>query len=176
MDAHNLFGYSTLAASAASGATTITIADTAAFPDPASVGAYNAVIWTFNQKPLSSNAEVVRVTAKAGAVYTITRAQEGSTAKAFASGDEIANAVTPKLFTDIETPLAATISVANAASAEIAAHEADTVDAHDASAISVADAGNVFTATEVEAALQEVKLEADALPPYELIIILGGVG
>jgi hypothetical protein len=40
------------------------------------------------------------------------------------------------------------------------AHIADTSDAHDASAISIADAGGHYTATDVEAALQEVAVEA----------------
>lgn len=45
---------------------------------------------------------------------------------------------------------------------DYAAHVADTEGAHAASAISIADAGNKFTATEVEAALAEVKTLADA--------------
>jgi len=148
MDAHNLFGYTTLGASASSAVTTITLASSAAFPDPASVGAYNAVIWPVNTKPVLGNAEVVRVTAKSGLTYTITRAQEGSTAFAFAAGDEIANAVTPKVLTDIETA--------------IADHIADSADAHDASAISIADAANDFTATDVEGALAELQSDAEA--------------
>lgn len=41
-------------------------------------------------------------------------------------------------------------------SSDISAHLSDTSDAHDASAISIADAGSRITATEVEAALQEL--------------------
>jgi hypothetical protein len=45
--------------------------------------------------------------------------------------------------------------------AAITAHIADTSDAHDASAISIVDAGGLFSATDVEAALAEVKTIAD---------------
>jgi len=41
-------------------------------------------------------------------------------------------------------------------------HISDTTDAHDASAISVADVATIYTATDVEAALAEVKVIADA--------------
>lgn len=44
-----------------------------------------------------------------------------------------------------------------ATQAELDAHTGDTSDAHDASAISVADSGGLFTATDVEAALAELK-------------------
>ena len=44
----------------------------------------------------------------------------------------------------------------------ISDHLADTVDAHDASAVSLLDTAAIFTATEVETALNEVKVIADA--------------
>jgi hypothetical protein len=46
--------------------------------------------------------------------------------------------------------------------ATVNAHIADTSDAHDASAISIADVATQYTATDVEAALAEVKVIADA--------------
>ena len=116
MDQHPLFAYSTLAASASSAATTITLVSAAQFPDPASGGAYNAVLWPLNVKPTILNAEVVRVTAKSSNTLTITRAQEGSTAFAFAAGDEVAVAITPKVVTDIEAALAQSATVSISAS------------------------------------------------------------
>jgi hypothetical protein len=51
---------------------------------------------------------------------------------------------------------------------DLAAHLADTSDAHDASAISIADAGSLFTATDVEAALQEIGAAASPYFPPAL--------
>lgn len=78
MDAHKNFSYSTVATAPtlpASG-TTLTVATAAAFDDPATVGAYNVTVWPTGAQPLSSTAEIVRVTAKSGAVLTFTRVQE----------------------------------------------------------------------------------------------------
>ena len=51
MDNHPLLAYGTLAASATSGATTITLVSASLFPDPSGVGAYNIAIWPLNIKP-----------------------------------------------------------------------------------------------------------------------------
>jgi len=48
------------------------------------------------------NAEIVRVTAKSGDVFTITRAQEGTAARSIAVGDLIGATITSKVITDIE--------------------------------------------------------------------------
>lgn len=55
-----------------------------------------------------------------------------------------------------DTDIPATIARDSEVTSAVAAHVDDTTDAHDASAISVADAGGYLTATEVEAALQEL--------------------
>ena len=60
--------------------------------------------------PTPSNAEIVRVTAVAGDTLTITRAQEGTSARTVIIGDQIAATVTVKTFTDIETAFAGTAS------------------------------------------------------------------
>jgi hypothetical protein len=46
--------------------------------------------------------------------------------------------------------------------AYVDAHITDATDAHDASAISISDAGGLYTATDVEAALAEVRTVANA--------------
>jgi len=48
------------------------------------------------------NAEIVRVTAVSGDVFTITRAQEGTAARSIAVGDLIGATITAKTITDIE--------------------------------------------------------------------------
>lgn len=63
---------------------------------------FNLTVWAANEIPTPANAEIVRVTARAGDQLTITRAQEGSTARGMISGDQIAMAATVKTFTDIE--------------------------------------------------------------------------
>jgi hypothetical protein len=59
-------------------------------------------------------------------------------------------------FVDMTGPTTEHVTITNLTTVILADHIADTTDAHDASAISVADAGTVLTATEVEAALQEI--------------------
>lgn len=63
---------------------------------------YNCLVWPANTLPTRANAEIVRVTARTTDTLTITRAQEGTTARSIVVGDQIAIAVTAKTFTDIE--------------------------------------------------------------------------
>jgi hypothetical protein len=62
----------------------------------------NAVIWPAGSVPTKANAEIVRITARSTDTLTITRAQEGSTARTVVVGDQIAIAITAKTLTDIE--------------------------------------------------------------------------
>lgn len=64
---------------------------------------FNAIVWPQNTFPTLDNAEEVRVTAKTSDTFTITRAQEGTTAKNIQSGWQISNNISPKIFTDLET-------------------------------------------------------------------------
>lgn len=63
---------------------------------------FNCTVYPGGVTPTAANAEIVRVTNITGDVFTITRAQEGTTAKAIASGWQIANTVSVKVITDIE--------------------------------------------------------------------------
>lgn len=64
---------------------------------------FNATIWPTGTTPTSGNAEIVRVTSKSTDTFTITRAQENSTARTVIVGDNIAATVTAKMITDIES-------------------------------------------------------------------------
>lgn len=101
-DAHKNFAYSTIvtAPSPATTGTSTTVASGggALFP----TAPFNAVVWPAGAQPLASNAEVVRVTAIAGDVLTITRAQESSTARTIIVGDQIAAAITAKVISDAD--------------------------------------------------------------------------
>jgi hypothetical protein len=119
-DGHFNLGYATIgvAPSPASSGTTIGISNSLAarFPDPATVGKYNGVVWPANQLPLPTNAEFIRFAAKgasdsAGAgytQYTIERLVEqdaaGSmTARTIQVGDQVHAGPTKKWFIDIES-------------------------------------------------------------------------
>lgn len=102
-DAHLNFAYGTVATApspATSGTSLVlTSGHGARFPTPP----FNAVVWVAGANALASNAEVVRVTAKSTDTLTITRAQEGSSARTIVTGDQIAAAITTKTLTDVET-------------------------------------------------------------------------
>lgn len=103
-DNHANFAYSTVATppSPALSGLSLTVADASSFPS----APFNAVVWPAGAQPLASNAEIVRVSAIVGTTFTIARMQEGSTGRAISAGDQIANAITSKVITDIEGALA----------------------------------------------------------------------
>lgn len=101
-DAHDNFGYA-LVATAPSPATSGTSLVVSAgfgvdFPTPP----FNTVIWPSGANPTNANAEIVRVTNISTDTFTIIRTQEGSNARTVVVGDQIANTMTVKTFTDIE--------------------------------------------------------------------------
>lgn len=102
-DSHKNFAYSTVATapSPATSGTSLVVAAAggAKFPTPP----FNASIWPIGVQPTSANAEIVRVTGISTDTLTITRAQEGSSARTVVIGDQIAATVTSKTFTDVET-------------------------------------------------------------------------
>lgn len=102
-DLHVNFGYTTVltAPSPAISGTSLVLASGGGALMPAVP--FNAVVWATGVQPLVANAEVVRVTAIATDTLTIVRAQEGSTARTIVVGDQFANSVTKKSFTDLES-------------------------------------------------------------------------
>lgn len=108
-DSTKNFVYSTVltAPSPASSGTTLSVqvADGANFPDPASVNDYNLVVFPAGTQPTSTNAEIVRVTAKSSNQLTITREQEGTSARNILVGDQVILAPTAKTIDDITTAL-----------------------------------------------------------------------
>ena len=83
------------APSPASSGTSLTVASGqgSRFPTPPFV----ATIWPTASQPASSNAEIVLVTAVSGDTFTITRAQQGSTARSILVGDQVSAADLPML-------------------------------------------------------------------------------
>ncbi len=102
-DNHKNLAYSTVATApspATSGTTLVLQAgDGAIFP----AAPFNVTIWPTGVAPLVSNAEIARVTGKSTDTLTITRAQEGTSARTVIVGDQIAATITVKTITDIES-------------------------------------------------------------------------
>lgn len=63
---------------------------------------FNATIWPPGVAPTASNAEIVRVTAKVSDTFTVTRAQEDSTARTHGASYQIAATITARTLTDVE--------------------------------------------------------------------------
>ncbi len=101
MDAHKNFALSALASPPAdTTGTSLTVATGHGTRFPAVP--FNATIWPAGVAPTVSNAEIVRVTAKATDVFTVTRAQEGSSARTHSANDQIAATITARTLTDVE--------------------------------------------------------------------------
>ena len=84
--------------------------DGSLFPDPSSSGEYNVVIYPNGEQPTSSNAEIVRVTARTSDTMTITRQQESTTARAIAEGDIVMLAITAKMVSDLSTAITGVVT------------------------------------------------------------------
>ena len=101
-DAHKNFSYSVIATApspAASGTSLVVMAGTGAlFPTPP----FNAVISPFGAQPSAANSEIVRVTAISTDTFTITRQQEGTSARSILVGDLINAGITALSMTDAE--------------------------------------------------------------------------
>jgi hypothetical protein len=63
---------------------------------------FNATVWPTGVQPLSTNAEIVRVTAISTDTLTITRAQESTTARTIVVGDQFSASITNKTLNDLE--------------------------------------------------------------------------
>jgi len=87
--------------------TSLIVTDATVFP----AAPFQITIWPVNVNPTKTNAEVARVTAIVSNTLTITRAQETTTARAIVVGDQVANTISTKPFTDLEALAAATSTI-----------------------------------------------------------------
>lgn len=103
MDQLRNFAYSNVAtppSPATSGTSlVVTAGQGALFP----TAPFDATIWPSGVQPLSTNAEIVRVTAVSTDTFTITRAQYGTTAQSITAGYQIAQTIDANLLTEIAT-------------------------------------------------------------------------
>ena len=109
MDAHANAAYSLVATApspAASGATlVVTAGEGARFP----AAPFNVTIWATGAQPVwvaggatGGNFEIARCTSRTVDTLTLTRAQEGTSARTIVVGDQIAATITAKTLTDVE--------------------------------------------------------------------------
>lgn len=66
---------------------------------------FNAVVWPTGTQPISTNAEIVRVTNIADDTLTVTRTQEGSSNRDIIVGDQIAAGITDKTIVEAYPPI-----------------------------------------------------------------------
>jgi hypothetical protein len=101
-DAHANFAISTVATAPSPATTGTSLVVTGGQGSRFPAVPFNAVVCP-NALPTPANAEVVRVTARSADTLTITRTQEGSSARPIVAGDMIFAAITAKTLTDLET-------------------------------------------------------------------------
>lgn len=99
MDAVANFAYSTVsvAPSPATTGTSLKVVSGTVFP----AVPVNAIIWPAGEIPLSTTAEIVRVTANAAGTFTIVRKEEGTTARTVLVGDQIMCALTKHWYEEL---------------------------------------------------------------------------
>jgi hypothetical protein len=107
---------STLASGITSSATSVTLTSGTGIKFPQS-GSFRAVIWTsaYSSSANDSTAEYVTATWTSGDTFTIVRAAESSTAKAWSAGSYFANVVTAGKFTEIHSAVDAKAGLASPA-------------------------------------------------------------
>ena len=101
-DQHKNFAISAVATapSPASSGTSlvVTAGQGSRFPKPP----FNATVWPSGATPDPTNAEIVRVTVISTDTLTITRTQEGTSARSIVVGDQIAATITAETLVDVE--------------------------------------------------------------------------
>jgi len=147
-DPHANFGYSTIATAPAPALTglslTVAAGQGALFP----AAPFNCTVWPSGVAPISSNAEIIRVTVVAGDTFTIVRAQEGSAAVAIAAGYQISNSISVKVITDLENAITALPTFAvQSISAGAAAATGPMVVFSNSNSITFGVVGNTVTAS-----------------------------
>ena len=105
-------GHSTLASSLSSSATSITVASGHGARFPSLTGSEYFYATLIDS---SNNLEIVKVTARSSDVLTVTRAQESTTARAYAIGDRIELRVTAQGLVDLGTLATDEVATANIA-------------------------------------------------------------
>lgn len=140
MDAQANLAYSLVAAAPSPAASGLTLDVTAGTGTRFPAVPFNATIWPASTMPTPANAEIVRVTNITTDTLTITRAQEGTSARTVIVGDQIAATVTKLTFDDVVSTIGVASALATTADshAGTASAAATSADAHAAAASAAA--------------------------------------
>lgn len=103
LDAYKNFSYSNVATAPSPASSGTSLVVTAGHGSRFPAVSFNAVVWPANTTPTPANAEIVRVTAISTDTFTITRTQEGTSARSIVVGDQIAFVITKKWLDDLLT-------------------------------------------------------------------------
>ena len=154
-----------------SGDTTISVADASIFPDPATDGEFNVVIWNVSNFPRpdqDGDVEIVRVTGRdTGAdELTVVRGQETTSDVAHPDGSAIHLSPTAKMFTDIEGTFTTEAEAADAAPVQSVFGRVGTV---------VAETGD-YAATQISNFSSEVltSISGSTIAPSEITDLWNG--
>ena len=165
LDAVSNFVRGNTDAAIASGDTTISVADASIFPDPATDGEFNVVIWNASNFPRpdqDANVEIVRVTGRDTGTneLTVTRAQETTSDVAHPEGSAVHLSPTAKMFTDIEDTFTTEAEAADAAPVQSVFGRVGDV---------VAEAGD-YTATQISNFGSEVlsSIDGSSISPSDI--------
>jgi len=101
VDAVKDFAYSTVATAPSPDTTGTSLSVQAGAGALFPAAPFSATVWPTGVLPLMSNAEIVRVTAVATDTFTITRAQEGTTAQPIVSGWQVAQTITANFIAEV---------------------------------------------------------------------------
>lgn len=104
-DTHTNLAYALVATAPSPATSGTSLVVTAGYGATLGTPPFNMTDWATGAAPDTTNAEIVRVTAISTDTLTIVRAQEGTTARSIVVGDQIANTISVKPFTDIESSI-----------------------------------------------------------------------
>jgi hypothetical protein len=114
-DSHINFGLGTVSVAPSPATSGTTLSVTTGDEILTGTPPFNATVWPSGVQSTIGNAELVRVTGINGLVLTVIRAQEGTSAQSIAVGYQIADTMTVKALTDVETAITTETSRAESA-------------------------------------------------------------
>ena len=102
---------SVLSSSVTTSSTSMTVANGAGFPALSGDDYFTVTLYALDTNGNETGWEIVKVTARTGNVLTVTRAQEGTTATAWAAGTRTELRLTASMLNDVATATASISSL-----------------------------------------------------------------
>lgn len=101
MDARKNFAYSTVATAPSPAISGLTLVVQSGHGTRFPATPFSVVVWPAQTLPLSTNAEILRVSGVAGDTLTFTRQDESSAARTIIAGDQVSQNITNRMVTDV---------------------------------------------------------------------------